>query len=360
MKKLDIYILKNFILTLIYSIIALYFIFIIVTLMENLDDFIDENVAFSKIVEYYIYYFPEIIKLITPVGMLLATLFSIGRLANLNEVTAMKSGGMSLYRLMMPIATISILLSFGQLYFNGWVVPDVVEKKNTIEREDLKKNRKTTAIYNLYLRDDPNTNLSMQYYSSKGYYGRKISLERFEGEMNPRMIEHIEALNIRWQKDEENWKFEKGIIRKFTEDGVESENFEELVLELNINHDQLIKLKKETEEMTFTELRNYIKVMQVGGKDVRRMMIDYYGEWAFPFANLIIVLFGVPFASVRKKGGMAVQIGAALVVSFTYLIFTEISKTIGYSSGLDPVYIGWSANVFFTGLGLTILFTTKT
>jgi len=36
-----------------------------------------------------------------------------------------------------------------------------------------------------------------------------------------------------------------------------------------------------------------------------------------PFANLIVILFGVPFASIRKKGGLAIQMGAAMVISFS-------------------------------------------
>ena len=94
---------------------------------------------------------------------------------------------------------------------------------------------------------------------------------------------------------------------------------------MNINHEQLIKLKKDYDEMTFVELKEYIELLQLGGKDVSLQLINYHSELAFPFANIIIILFGVPFASIKRKGGMAVQIAAALVVSFMYLIFTKIS-----------------------------------
>ena len=112
--------------------------------------------------------------------------------------------------------------------------------------------------------------------------------------------------------------------------------------------------------MTLDELHNYIKLLEKGGKDVRRQMIDYYSEYAFPYANLVVILFGVPFASIRKRGGIAVQIGAAMVVSFTYMIFTEFSKTVGFSAGLTPWFAGWFANIFFVILAVINIFNTKT
>lgn len=359
MTIIDRYIIKQFIQTLIYSILALYLIFIIVTLMENLDEFLDEGVDTLIIVEYYLYYFPEITKLMTPVSMLLATLFSVGRLASLNEVTAMKSGGQSLYRLMLPIIIFGMALSFWQLYFNGWVVPPSIERKNEIERVHLKKKRTSTSIYNLYFRDSPTRNLSINYYNSSGKYGRNFAIEEFESESKPRIIRRVEAANVKWNNVENKWLLLNGTERYFG-DTLKARTFDSLFVELKIDHQRLIKLKKEIEEMDFTELKSYINLLAHGGKDVSKQLIEYNAEIAFPFANFIIVLFGVPFASIKKKGGMAVQIAAALVVSFCYLIFTEISKTIALANNLDPVLSGWLANIFFLLFSILIIFRTKT
>jgi len=389
---IDRYILKSMIATFVYAILALYIIFIIVTLMENLDDFLDNNVPIDIILKYYMYYFPEIIKLISPVALLLATLFSVGRLANLNEVTAMKTGGQSLYRMMIPILILSMLISVGQLYFNGWIVPSAIGQKIEIERVHLKKRkrRKSNSIYDIYLRESPSENISIKYYNTKGKYGRGLFLEEFSSKDQPRIIRSVEARNFRWDSAKSIWKFEKGIIRNFSKDSLrleslrlESPRLESLRLEsprleslrlgslglekfsnkefaLNTTHQRLEGLQKEPEEMNFDELADYIESMELGGKDVRRMRIDYFGEYAFPFANFIIILFGVPFASVKRKGGMAVQIAASLVVSFTYLIFTAIGKTIAYSSPMPEQLVGWLANIIFFIFGIIVLLRTKT
>ena len=69
-------------------------------MMENLDDFIDQNVPYHYIIQYYLVFIPEIVRLMTPVAVLLASLFTAGKMSNLNELTAIKAGGVSLYRFM--------------------------------------------------------------------------------------------------------------------------------------------------------------------------------------------------------------------------------------------------------------------
>lgn len=361
MKLLDRYILKGFILTLIFSLIALYVIFIVVTLMENLDEFLDNSVKAEIIIEYYLSYFPEIIKLLTPVSLLLASLFSIGKLSQQNEVTAMKSGGMSLYRLMMPLLAFSILLSIGQFYFNGNIVPKSNERKKEIEREYLKKDRKSNSLYSQYFRDSPNRNFSFQFYSSSGMFGRRVMINEFEKNEPSNIKSTIEASNIVWNDSTKIWILKNGITRKYRDGKViVVERFDSTIANLNINHEQLIKFNKDYDEMTFDELKEYIELLQLGGKDVSLQLINYHSELAFPFANIIIILFGVPFASIKRKGGMAVQIAAALVVSFMYLIFTQVGKQIGYAIGLDPIITGWLANGVFIFFSLIVIFKTRT
>lgn len=361
MNIIDKYVLRVFISTLVFSMIALYIIFIVVTLMENLDEFIDNSVQLDIIIEYYLSYFPEIIKLLTPVSLLLASLFSIGKLSQTNEITAMKSGGLSLYRLMLPFLIFSIFLSIGQYYFNGNIVPKAIERKKEIEREYLKKNRTTSSIYDLYFRDSPKKNLSMQFYSSTGKFGRRVLINEFESNNSEELTKSIEANNITWNDSLDKWVLKNGIKRDIKNGKIiEIERFDSIDVELNIDHNQLIRLKKEYDEMTFDELEEYIELMKIGGKDVSYQLVNYHSERAFPFANIIVILFGIPFASIKRKGGMAVQIAAALTVSFAYLIFTQVGKQVGLAIELDSLLTGWLANGVFFMLSLIIIYKTRT
>lgn len=346
--------------TLVFGVIALCTIFVVVNLLENLDKFLDQKASFEVIVEYYIYYLPEIIKLLTPVSTLISTLFTIGRLSTLNEITAMKSGGMSLYRLMFPLLVVTIILSFLQLYFNGWVVPEANENKKQIEQRYFSKSNLGSSIYNLYLRDTPTRNIIMQYYDATLLQGNRVSIEDFTSEISPRMTKRIEANTITWDTINNKWIGTSIVTREYTASGIITTRLDTAEIPIRLRHQEIEKLRRDPSEMNFDDLKDYINILQMGGKDVRKQLIDYYGGWAFPFANLIVILFGVPFASVRRKGGIAIQIGAAMVIAFAYMIFTEVSKTISFAYNLDPVLSGWIANLIFLIAGLVTIFKTKT
>ena len=88
MKLLDRYILKQFIMTMLFGLLAFTAIFVIIDLLENLDDFLDHSVDTPIIFQYYLAFIPEIIKLMTPVAILLSSLFVTGKLSSNNIATA--------------------------------------------------------------------------------------------------------------------------------------------------------------------------------------------------------------------------------------------------------------------------------
>ncbi len=345
--------------TLLFAIVALCVIFLVVNLIENLDEFLDNNATFEVISSYYLSFFPEILKNLTPVATLLATLFTVGRLSMNNEITAMKSGSLSLYRLMLPLVIVSICLSLFQLYFNGWVVPRANTKKIDIESVYLRKGR-AASIHNLYFRDNPFRNVNMQFYEAEKKTGNRVTIEDFNSETEPRLVSRTEARFMVWDSTDKNWKLVDGYKRQFSSSETLIEPFDTIDITLRITHDQIMKLKLSVDEMNFDELRSYIDMLQIGGKNVSKRMIEYYGNYAFPFANFIVVLFGVPFASVRKKSGIAMQITAAMVVSFLYLVFTKLSQSLGETLALAPELAGWSANIIFLIIGIIVMYRTKT
>lgn len=369
MKLIDRYIFKQFVTTILFSLFALYTIFLVVNLIENLDDFIAANMPNKTIIKYYLLFFPEIIKLLLPISVLLSTLFTIGKMSNNNEITALKSGGISIYRLLLPILCIAISISIFSTYFNGYVVPKVNKDKLEIEAEYLKKNLKAKSLYNLYFKDKNNLVLSLQTFNTEQNKGYNASIEKFSSQTHPRLIERIEGEVLSWDKKKKSWKVLNGVKRVVIEDSPYSKDykkntlnvsrFDTLFVPLSFNEKQLQSLAFNPQEMNFSEYKEYIQALKSNGKDVRRDLTDYYGQWAYPFASLIIVLFAVPFAATKKKGGTAIQIASALVITFIYLIFTKVGQVIGYNSNFNPIIAGWFANIVFIFFSIIVLIKTK-
>lgn len=369
-RLLDFYVIRQFLKTLLFSLIALCLIFLIVNLIESLDDFLDQNASFEVIYKYYLYYFPEILKFLTPVAILVSSLFSVGRLSTLNEITAMKTGGMSLLRFMLPFIIICFGISFFQLYFNGWIVPLANQQKIAIESKYLNKTADRTPLYDFYYRDNPLRNVNIQYYDASAREGNNIYIEDFSSLKHPRIKQRIESKKLVWDSTEKKWLLINGFIRKFKIDEIEKLNgnvskaeiikFDTLSIDLSLTHNEIVKLRRSVDEMNYDELREYINLLQKGGKDVRFQMIKYYSDYAFAFADFIVILFAVPFASIRKRGGIAIQLTAAMIVSFFYMAFTQVGQTIGYVTNLNPELAGWMPNIIFLIAGIFIIFRTRT
>lgn len=99
--------------------------------------------------------------------------------------------------------------------------------------------------------------------------------------------------------------------------------------------------------MDYRTLEAFIESQQRAGQDVSRWLVDFYSKISFPFASVIVVLFGVPFASVKRRGGIGVQLGISLLICFIYLIFMKISQVFGYNGDVNPLLTAWMANLIF-------------
>ena len=273
----------------------------------------------------------------------------------------MKTGGLSVYKIMIPFVVFCIFLSGFQIYFNGWTVPRANEKKEAISRRYL-ESKGADAIENFYYRASPGCNVMISFYDAERQIARGVSIDSFSGgNLKPRLVRQIAAESMTPDaKIKALWHLHSVTIREASKSGILSNSIPSKDVQLTITAGQIEKMQKSTDMMTFNEYRDYINFLRSGGKDVTKLEVEYYGNYAFPFADLIVVLFAVPFASVKKKNGLAVQIAAAMAVAFIYLIATEIGKSVGISLHFNPQLSGWFTNIMFTLFGIFVILRTKT
>jgi lipopolysaccharide export system permease protein len=357
MKLLDRYIIKQFLLTALFGIVAFTIIFIVIDLMEKLDDFLDRKAEVMVIVEYYLAFTPEMIKLMTPVAILLSSLFTTGKLSNNNELTAMKSSGVSLYRFMLPMMIIALVISVLSVYFNGWIVPYANQQKFKIERIYVQRNYETTARSNIYLQDGPRRIVYMSYFDRATSMGSHASIQDFSDSNLISIARRVDAQQIQWDSTSGKWTMINATIRVFENQREEVRRVDRLTMDtLHFVPIDIVKKEDKPDEMNYFELQRFIKRQQQTGNDVARWQVDFYSKVSFPFASFIVVLFGVPFSFGKRRGGLAVQFGIAVAVCFIYLIFMKTSQVFGYNGDLHPLLTAWLANLIFLAGGVANIF----
>lgn len=379
MQILDRYLIRQFGFALIFSLIAFWVIFLVVDLVEHLDKFIDKQAAFFVVVKYYFYYTPYILVLSLPVAMLLSSLFSLGQLAKHNELTAMKSAGISLYRILFPLFILAFVMSLFVMGFGEILVPITYQKMMEVKTVEIEKGKRETNIIlnNVFVQEEDGRIFHLATYDTKEKIGAGALVQRFE---ENRLKEEIRAKKVRWENN--GWLFEDGVERIFSDSSVELGHSEDLGkakldtlplnpteeyqafdklfrLDLKIKPEALAKRQKKPDEMGYFELADYVKIKKRSGQVVAKETTDLHLKIAFPFVNFIIVLFGAPLAANPKRSGLAIGFAISLFISFVYYTLIRMGQSFGYSEKLPPLLAVWAANILFVILGTILLVKAK-
>lgn len=347
MKILDKYIIKQFISTFIFALIAFISLFVIIDLMENLDDFVDAKMQFTLILKYYMYFVPEIIKLMTPVAVLLSSLFTTGKLSNLNELVAIRSSGVSLYRYMMPFLVVTIFITMGSVYFTGYVIPNADKKKTYIEKKYMDSGN-TLSEDNIFFQDTKKRIVTISFFEVESKTGYKVSMHEFDAKDITKLVKRTDVEKIVYDATRKGWNFIGVKERTVENDQITTSTYPEVFVNyLNFTPEEIVKKNKKYEEMTNPEILTRISEEKQAGLDPRRSITEYHSRLAFCFASLIVVFFGVPLSANKRKGGMAVQFGVNVLVAFVYMAFMKISQAFGKNGSINPILTAWFSNGVF-------------
>ncbi len=352
MKILDRYYVKQFLLTVFFGIIAFTLIFVVIDMMENLDDFIDQKAGIDIVLHYYFVFSPEIIKLITPIAVLFSALFIAGKASSLSELTAIKSSGVSMYRFMLPFLVAAFFISMFSIYFTGYLVPMANKTKINIERTYLNRGY-SFAGSNLFFQDSKDRIVSISFFDDSRNQANRVSIQDFADNDPTKMVIRIDAANMVYDTLKNDWVAHNGVKRNFTDKTETADYFRTMTLSnLNFTNKDLISKQQKPEEMNLSELKNLINSKIQAGNDPTSAMIEYYSRYSFPMASLIVVLFGLPFSASQRKGGVAVQVGISILLTFIYLVSMKISQAFGKNGALNPFLTAWIANFIFLAAAL--------
>jgi len=330
-------------------------IFLVIEFLDKMRRFSRVNADVATIAFYFINKLPEIISQVIPFGVLLATILTLGILVRNNELTALRSSGVSLHAVGWPLLVAALLLSVMTFISNELLLPVTVRNIRDIEETILKKNEYGAVFrqHNIWFRDgslvmraelfDPGTRTlrGITLWDKYGYLPRK-RIEADEGTLTPR-----------------GWRFSKARVWTFHDEArADISPVAPLVIPLRLTHDDLKKVADYTSNMGFFELRRYARDLKKGGYDVTRYLADMHARAALPFSACVMVLLGMPFA-VRsgRSVSAALGIGQSLAIGFAYFVINALLISLGHSGLMPPLVAAWAANGIFGMVGIWLLLT---
>lgn len=123
MKKLDKLVLKSFWGPFVITLSVVVFIFLMRIMIFYIDEFVSKDVGLSEYARLFSYFAMSTVPIALPLAMLLSSLMAFGNLGEFFELTALKSAGISVVRVMAPLFFIALFVSVFSFFFNDRVVP---------------------------------------------------------------------------------------------------------------------------------------------------------------------------------------------------------------------------------------------
>ncbi|HET9334096.1 MAG TPA: LptF/LptG family permease [Gemmatimonadota bacterium] len=402
-RRLDRYVMGRFLGALSIALLALTVIFVLIHLMDHVDVYLDHDAPWATVGRYYLLQMPYNTLLTLPMAVLVATIISIGELGRHGELTAMKSSGLSLYRITMPLVAFGLALTLGVLFLGETIVPRLNERGNEVYEEEILDQPRDFEDFRgnfVYQNPEGYTYLvrSMFVNDSGGASADQVEIQR---ELEDGTFLRINAPQMTWEGGTGTWVIRNGELRVFpgsadstaadtsagrsgsaaagpaTADSAPADSasaarpidermFTFALLRsaaISDSPEELLVESKAPEEMGYEDLVRYIDDRERLGADTRQEQVDLHMKVAYPFANFVILIFGIALvgsASHASRQSGTVGFGLALFLTIIFWGFLRVGQGIGYGGGLPPFAAAWLANGIFGVVGLVLLARAKT
>jgi LPS export ABC transporter permease LptG len=352
---LDRYILKEFLKILLLVLVSVIALFIVIDYTDTAQEAQENGVAASVMLTYYRFQIFTILNWTLPISVLVATLVTFAMLSKNNEVTAMKSSGVSLYRLGLPIIVIAAALSVLAYFVLDFVLPYSTERADQLKRQIRGKKTTTSATPQKVWYLGQNRYIL----NFLGYNQTREMLTQVQVfELHPtefRLTRRIYANRATWNGS--SWVFEDGWVKSFLDDGTSTFTpiDKPLALHYAETPEDFATDVKPPDQMTYAQLRRYIAVLRGSGYAADELAVKLYEKTSWPVISIIMALIAMPFAFRMGKRGALYGIGLALIIGIIYWVIFAVFTQFGAVGNLPPLLAAWAANILFA-LGAVYMF----
>jgi LPS export ABC transporter permease LptG/LPS export ABC transporter permease LptF len=362
--------------------VAFMVIFFLGEFMDLIDDIQQHRVKGWVVFHYYAFHWFQIAFTVAPVAILVGVLITLGLLARRNEITAMKAGGISVYRAAGPVLGMGLISSLLLYGMQEWVLPTTnkaaamdfnVIKGRPAQSSDQFDRRWILAsddrFYNFdYLVERDATRRPPRAEPGPGgdftLYGLSIY------DVDPEswdLQERVYAARAAWDPATRTYTLERG-WRRSTGARSSFETFaSQRVRAIGDGPGGELepppyfrREEKPSDTMGFGELRSYIASLEARGFDVSKLRVQLWRKLAFPLVGLVMTLLAVPFSFVVARRGALYGVGIAIVIAIVYWALLGTFEALGNSALIHPALAAWAPNLLFGAAGLYLILALET
>ncbi|PIP18632.1 MAG: hypothetical protein COT38_00350 [Candidatus Omnitrophica bacterium CG08_land_8_20_14_0_20_41_16] len=363
MKILRNYLLKEFIGPFFLTLCVLSFTMVIVGNLKKIADLvINKGVDLFSVVKIFILLTPYIVTYALPISILTAVLISLGRLSSDNEIIAIRTSGINLFKLILPIITVGLILSLSLVVFNDRAASYAhYAYRKTLIEIGIKN---PTAAFEEGVFINSFQRYVLFIYKVDQKKNRLINVRIYEPQGDDKPTRTIIAKSGEFVAIPG-----KNAIKLKLMDGTSDEpdpnnpaNFYKLIfrtyfMNLNLADDRGEgKVEKKYKEMTMEELGKEISKLRKENINPAPLIVQIHEKLALAFSCLIFILMGAPLAIITRRREKSINIGIATLIIVTYYPLFIGCEALGIQGYLNPGLAMWIPNIIFGTLGTILTF----
>jgi lipopolysaccharide export system permease protein len=302
---------------------------------------------------------PQFLLLVVPMAVLFGTLLTMQRLSGESEITAMMAGGISLNRIVIPLAVVGFAISAIVLIVQEQLVPLANDRAAYIREEVIQHlnpaasnltvvtplpggGKQVTIAGALDPQTQSLTNVTVLRYDNRARLGEMI-------------------VSGRARYESQSWTFQDATTYQFAPNGDLTGTLQSPTLDVDVGEkpNQVAKRNFSTqdpENLSRAEIASALATSALSDAQRRSFQATYAAKLARPFSSLVFVLFAAPLGLRRVRGGgMPLGFGLAVVIVFVYYVITTVFLSIGSSVDWLAGIAAWAPIAMFGAIGLWLL-----
>ena len=348
-KKLDVYIIKKFLGTYVFAIILILAITVMFDINEKLDAFLKAPLK-ATVFDYFVNFLPYFANQFSPLFTFIAVIFFTSKLADNSEIIAMLSSGMSFPRLLRPYMLSATVIAAATYLLSAYIIHPANVKRIEYTNQYV-KNKSVEYGTNIQLQVAKGEIAYMSRYDNATRTGYKFSLESFK---DKKLVSRLTSQTIRYDSLH-NWQVRDYMIRDFKGTREVIRRGSKLDTVIPIEPRDFLIAKNDHEKMTTPDLEEYISRQKDRGvANIKGFEIEYHRRFAMTAAAFILTVIGMALSARKVKGGMGVNIGIGIVLSFSYILFMTVTSSFAVSGYTSPLIAMWIPNIIYSVVAVVL------
>ncbi len=340
------------------------FVLLMGRILQLMDLMINKGISLFSVLKLILYLMPSFLVITIPVSLLISILIGLGRMSGDNEITVMKSSGLSLYQLVPPVAVIAAGAFIATALMGFFLVPggnfatktllfEIARQKASIGIKEKVFNDDFAGLVlyadsipvhgdfmeGIFIYDSRTAQEPMTIIANRGY-----------------LVSNPESLTV-------TLRLEKGSTHTVGQDLQHYKKMEFSSYNINLDISQAGPaagggVTKDSREMSLTELAREIGKTSLPDRLRRELVLELNHKFTIPLSCLVFGILGIPLGIVRQRSGKSRGFVVGLCIVMIYYVLQLSGEALGETGRISPVIGAWGPNLILGILGIHILIKT--